>query len=175
MSETAGTNVLPPGRACLSGRGSGWDLLTFDLGPWGGQRVRLRFLFGSDNVATFFNLRGWLLDDLRVEPGVRDPSDAPAPAARTQLLVGEPTPNPFNPRVTFTLDVPAGAGRVQLQIHDARGRLVMRLLDGELAAGRRQVVWDGADEQGRAVASGIYLYRLESLLGAERGKLALLR
>jgi hypothetical protein len=68
-------------------------------------------------------------------------------------------PNPFNPRTEIAFSI-AVAGRVQLDVHDAAGRRVRRLLDAELAAGPHQVAWDGIDEAGEAVASGVYYYRL---------------
>ncbi len=80
----------------------------------------------------------------------------PAPpvlARGTRLLPN--APNPFNPRTTlrFTLDRP---GRVRLEIIDSRGRRVRRLLDAGLSAGEHQMVWNGLDDAGRAVSSGVY-------------------
>jgi hypothetical protein len=176
MSETGGTNVLEPGTPCFSGRNPGWRALEFLLEPWAGERMRLRFLFGADGVPSGSGLRGWLLDDFALEPGVRDPTDAPGlPARASRLLVGAPSPNPFNPQVAFELAVPDGAGRVRLDILDARGRLVRRLLDGVLPAGRSRAVWAGNDRKGVSAASGVYIYRLDSALGTEKGKLVLLR
>ncbi|MEO0021389.1 MAG: FlgD immunoglobulin-like domain containing protein, partial [candidate division WOR-3 bacterium] len=57
--------------------------------------------------------------------------------------------------------LPAG-GRVRLTVYDASGRLVRTILSGELAAGRYQAYWDLTDEQGRRVANGLYLCRLET-------------
>lgn len=70
-------------------------------------------------------------------------------------------PNPFNPATTvaFTLDRDAQA---TLRVYDVRGRLVRRLLDSYVAAGRKSVSWDGRDDAGRPVASGTYFLRLEA-------------
>lgn len=70
------------------------------------------------------------------------------------------SPNPFNPRTTIAFAVPV-SGQATLRIMDVRGRLVRTLVEGSVAAGRHARVWDGADSRGRAVASGVYLYRLE--------------
>jgi len=75
------------------------------------------------------------------------------------LAVASVRPNPFNPRTVVSFDVPR-TGAVQLAIHDLRGRVVRRLLDGSLAAGRHEVKWDGTDEGGRPAAAGVYLLRL---------------
>jgi len=79
------------------------------------------------------------------------------PAARTALLAVRP--NPFNPRteIRYTL---ARAGRATVRLHDARGAVVRTLLAADLPAGPGAVVWDGRDDAGNPVASGVYLCRL---------------
>jgi hypothetical protein len=73
-------------------------------------------------------------------------------------------PNPFNPSTTIQYDIAATSGTVpvEINIYNIRGRLVRKLVDQEKEPGRYQVQWDGHDEQGRAVSSGVYLYRLET-------------
>ncbi len=87
-------------------------------------------------------------------------------------------PNPFNPRTTFVLDLPADAGAVMvvLEVYDARGRQVATVFRGPLEGGRTHgVTWDGRDDAGRALASGTYLARVRA--GDQTGshKLLLLR
>lgn len=83
-------------------------------------------------------------------------------------------PNPFNPRTTLAFELPR-AGQLRLRLLDLRGRLVRTLLDEPWPAGTHRVVWDGSDDRGRAVASGIYLVQL-ALDGSEHSrKIALLR
>ncbi|MFQ5600618.1 MAG: FlgD immunoglobulin-like domain containing protein, partial [Candidatus Krumholzibacteriia bacterium] len=175
VHDSASANVLLPGSACLPGRNPDWRLLEFDLRPWAGRRIRLRFLFGSDAVLSTGSFRGWAIDDFALAPGAADPTDAPDPPARRRLLVQPPAPNPFNPRVTFRLEVPAQAGRIRLDLLDARGRLLRRVLDGVLQPGVHRLVWDGNDTSGLASASGVYYYRLKSRLGLESGRLVLVR
>jgi len=84
-------------------------------------------------------------------------------------------PNPFNPQTTLRFDL-ARAGRTELAIYDLQGRRVRVLVAEVLAAGRHEVNWNGADELGRSVASGVYFARLQMPDG--RGisrKLALVR
>lgn len=69
-------------------------------------------------------------------------------------------PNPFNPATVIRFDV-AARGRVALSIYAPSGRLVRRLADGVLDAGGHRVTWDGTGDDGRALASGVYLARLE--------------
>lgn len=75
-------------------------------------------------------------------------------------------PNPFNPstKIHFSL---AAAGHTTVEVFDARGRLVRKLVDRSMGAGRKEAVWDGRDDQGRGLPSGVYLAQVRS--GAERG------
>jgi len=70
-------------------------------------------------------------------------------------------PNPFNPSTTISFSL-AKAGRTSLAIYNLKGQLVKRLLNSELNNGTHKIVWNGLDENNRSVASGMYLYRLES-------------
>ncbi len=83
-------------------------------------------------------------------------------------------PNPFNPmtRVEFGLGTPA---RVSLRIYDPAGRLVRALVEEHRTAGRYTEIWDGCDASGRAVASGVYFYRLETGAYSETKKMVLAR
>jgi Glycosyl hydrolases family 32 N-terminal domain/FlgD Ig-like domain len=69
------------------------------------------------------------------------------------------TPNPFNPRTTVHFELPAAAV-VRVDVYDASGRLVRTLLDGARAPGRHSLEWDGSDQSGRGVASGVYFVRM---------------
>ncbi len=69
-------------------------------------------------------------------------------------------PNPFNPMTEIAFAMPA-AGHVKVSVFDVSGRLVKVAADGEYEAGLNQVMWDGTNSAGAAVASGVYVYRLE--------------
>ena len=83
-------------------------------------------------------------------------------------------PNPFNPstRIVFEL---AAAGPVRVRILDVQGRVVRTLLDARRDAGPGGVTWDGRDDAGLAVASGVYFYRVDAGAEARTGKLALVK
>ena len=68
-------------------------------------------------------------------------------------------PNPFNPSTTIDYDVPV-TGRVRIQVYDLRGRLVCTLVDQILVAGRYEAKWDGRDDGGHELPSGMYMSRL---------------
>jgi hypothetical protein len=104
---------------------------------------------------------------------VLDPvTDAQSPAARTQLLPAYP--NPFNPATTLRLEL-AERSVVSWRIYDVRGQLVKVIEDGVLVAGPHERRWDGTDQRGRSVASGIYFQRVAATGFVQTGKLVLLK
>jgi len=68
-------------------------------------------------------------------------------------------PNPFNPQTTIEFHLPQ-PGEARLSLYDIQGREVRRLLQGNVAAGRHNMVWNGRDTSGKLVPSGVYFYRL---------------
>ena len=78
---------------------------------------------------------------------------------RTQL--GIVAPNPFRSRLAIQLAI-GHAQHVRLRVYDLGGRLVRGLVDGDEVPGRRLVVWDGRDQQGRIAAAGVYVLSLEA-------------
>ena len=86
-------------------------------------------------------------------------------------------PNPFNATTTIAYMVPAGAAGAQhkLEIYDIQGRLIRTLVDRAAEAGSHRVVWDGRDQGGQMVASGLYFYRLQAGSFMETRRLVLLK
>ena len=84
-------------------------------------------------------------------------------------------PNPFNPVTTIAFDVPSGGAEMSLRIYDVSGRLVRTLVDGYELEGTRSVTWDGTNDQGESLASGIYFYRMTAPEYSETIKMILLK
>lgn len=94
---------------------------------------------------------------LRILPGVTEvPSSPPVPAA-TALVSAYP--NPFNPQSRLVYDLAVEA-LARLDIYNPQGKRVRTLVCETLPAGRHETVWDGRDDSGRQLASGVYLARL---------------
>jgi hypothetical protein len=70
-------------------------------------------------------------------------------------------PNPFNPSTVISFQLPI-ASHVKLAIYNTTGQLVRTLIDGEKAAGRYQIEWDGKNELGAQVSSGVYFYTMQA-------------
>jgi uncharacterized protein (AIM24 family) len=75
------------------------------------------------------------------------------------LALSQNHPNPFNPTTTITFSSPE-ANRVTLNVYDAGGKLVRTLVNEEMPAGTKDVAWNGTDNVGNRVSSGVYFYRL---------------
>ena len=96
-------------------------------------------------------------------------SDPAAPETATALgtdivpqrfALYQNVPNPFNPTTLIRYDVPAGGGLVSLRIFDVSGGLVRTLVDKPESAGRKRIQWDGKNDAGTRVSTGLYFYRL---------------
>ena len=84
-------------------------------------------------------------------------------------------PNPFNPQTTIVYELER-TGPVWLRVHDLSGRLVRTLVAGTvIESGVRQVVWRGEDDAGRAVAAGVYFYRIEATGFSATRRMVLIR
>ena len=83
-------------------------------------------------------------------------------------------PNPFNPKTRISFAVPREMA-VELGIYDLQGRLVRMLLRETLPGGLHEVHWDGVDDGGRRVSSGMYFYRLQGEEKSFVGKMVLLK
>ena len=96
-------------------------------------------------------------------------SEVPAASALAQNY-----PNPFNPATTIAFSLKA-AGPVSLRIYDPAGRLIRTLVDGSRTAGNHEVSWNGLDDAGRQVTSGVYFYSLAAGDFVKTRKMILLR
>jgi hypothetical protein len=92
----------------------------------------------------------------------------------TSYELSQNYPNPFNPSTKISFALPE-ATEVSLKIYDVAGQLVQTLVAGIIEAGRHQVVWDGTNQNGMQVASGVYFYQLRAGEFKQVRKMSLLR
>ncbi len=83
-------------------------------------------------------------------------------------------PNPFNPKATIAFTLPR-ADRVSVKLYNVRGELVKTLLDEQREAGQGQITWNGTDNSGNSVASGVYFYEVKHGSQSIVDKMTLLR
>jgi len=87
--------------------------------------------------------------------------DSGSPSIPKVTKLEDAYPNPFNPNTTlrYQLESP---GKVKIDIYNQRGQMVRSFERSHDAAGYYSILWDGCDDSGRALASGVYLYRMTS-------------
>jgi len=83
-------------------------------------------------------------------------------------------PNPFNPSTTISYEL-AESGPVRLDIFETSGRLICTLVNEDQGAGRQEVFWNGRDMNNRNMASGVYLYRLQTDGQAQSRRMTLVK
>jgi len=138
---------------------SGNDQVTFDFGNLAFISEDLRVYYSS------YNSYGEI-----VSQGYEFLSTAP-----DNFRLAQSYPNPFNlPGTTIEFDLPS-AQNISMVIVDIRGRVVRNLIDGQERFGFQSVVWDGKNDDGDVVSSGVYFYQIRSSSFTEAGKLVFLR
>jgi|GEM_PF-1149972 len=124
-------------------------------------------LIGADSV-------GCALTSI-AEPG-QDNSTEVVSAAPTRFFLGPAIPNPFNPATEITYGIPPGnPSHVVLNIYDCLGRTVKALVAADREPGTYTVAWDGKDQKGVPVASGVYFYRISWYGKNETKRMVLLK
>jgi flagellar hook capping protein FlgD len=135
----------------------------FDNIEEGGQRLNLV----NDVVNGWFKVSTcYAATDVATDPS------SGAPPVRNSL--SQNFPNPFNPSTVIQYSV-AQTGPVTLRIFNAGGALVRTLVNGPHTPGNYTVRWDGKDDQGRGLGSGVYFYRIETAGFRDAKKLILLK
>lgn len=91
-----------------------------------------------------------------------------------EYSLAQNSPNPFNPSTKIQFELPK-AGHIRLSIYNVLGQVVRTLYDDKLPAGKHSVIFDGRDDNGSTIASGIYFYRLETGNFTQSKKMILLK
>jgi hypothetical protein len=92
----------------------------------------------------------------------------------TSYSLAQNYPNPFNPTTQIDYSIPERS-QVTITIYNILGQSIRTVLDEEKPAGRYSIVWDGKDDNGSLVSTGIYLYRLTAVDYAETKKMILMK
>ncbi|UCD64185.1 MAG: T9SS type A sorting domain-containing protein [Candidatus Zixiibacteriota bacterium] len=145
----------------------------FDMAPGDSQYVLVKMTVaqGTDRLNSITKLRAILneLFELTV-PGPRQHRSGET----DQLTVIQNHPNPFNPSTTISYSLPARA-EVTVDIFNILGRKVKNLVSETQPAGVHSVVWDGTDQGGHAVSTGVYFYRIKAGEEVQKKKMLLLK
>jgi len=135
------------------GSAGSWDDVHVFI-PWVIDDGSTFHMWYTGNDGTNLLRIGYATDTSRVV-GIEDYSSI----IPSSFVLHQNYPNPFNPISTIRYDLPQG-GEVSLIVYNILGREVARLVDGYMEPGYHQVQWDGMNNSGRELPSGIYITRL---------------
>ena len=91
-----------------------------------------------------------------------------------EIFLHQNYPNPFNPTTTINYSLKENSN-VSLNIYNIKGQKVKQLVSDQLSAGQHSVVWNGKDDSGKSVSSGIYLYKLKTVNFEKTKKMILIK
>lgn len=112
--------------------------------------------------------------DYTIDLSASGATNAPPLGPDRSMVLLAPRPNPFNPRTEIQYQL-REEDSVRLAIYSVRGQRVRTLDSGVRSPGLHRFVWDGRDDAGVEVTSGVYLVRLEGRSGSDMRKIALVR
>jgi hypothetical protein len=127
----------------------------------------------NTNLSSDVDLTLAAFDDLGWTDIITGIADGPHPRLSDLALLGN-YPNPFNPGTSIRYSVPE-AQQVRVEVYDVAGRLVRSLVNRVESPGVREVAWEGSDNDGRPVSSGIYFVRLSGDRRVASRKMVLIR
>jgi hypothetical protein len=157
----------------ITGTNTNFTTQSFNLTPFLGYGdVRLRFRMTTNSSTT---RNGIYLDDFtlywRRAVGIDNGRQTELPV---RFSLQQNYPNPFNANTEISFSIPK-SGYVQIDIYDLGGRKLKTIHSGEMEAGSHSLLWDGRNESGDLVGSGIYFYRLKAESGVIVKKMTLLK
>jgi hypothetical protein len=110
----------------------------------------------------------------KIAPPAEDPEYPEVAAAPASFSLGQNYPNPFNAGTVIEFSVPS-AQKVEIKIYNILGQTVRTLANREYTAGTHRVAWNGRNDEGDPLASGVYLYRVVAETLAQTKKMLLLK
>ena len=146
--------------------GAGWDSTVVVWDSTDFQQFRFATPLAVTNVA--IDPDRWVLKNINRVVGIG------APAVAESYFLGQNYPNPFNPSTKITFTAPPGED-VRITVFDLLGQNVAKVFDGPGTGELQELVWNGSNDKGLPVSSGIYFYRLEAGKYVEIRKMVLLR
>jgi M6 family metalloprotease-like protein len=147
----------------------GWRVIADDLEPLGYEEYEF-----VDAAVEAGRTYYYLLESQTTDGGPRELHRGSATIPARAVTLEQNHPNPFNPTTSIRFYLPSRSV-VALDIYDVRGGLVRRLARGTFDAGPHALAWNGTDEAGRPVASGVYVYRLTADRRSLTRKMTLLK
>jgi len=152
------------GQSGFGGTIDDWELVEFDLSNYENDDVILRWHFASDGSVN--NYYGWYIDDVLVgDPNSSEQIIHPHVSVgniqeTNKFALNQNYPNPVVNSTNISFSLPKNADNVELKIYNIKGQLVKKFKMQNAKCGMNSMVWNGRDNSGKPVASGIYFYKL---------------
>ncbi|MCK4359029.1 MAG: T9SS type A sorting domain-containing protein, partial [Candidatus Cloacimonetes bacterium] len=149
--------------ASFSGVQQTWQRILLSLTEWTNSSIYLRFKLTTDETLVD---PGWIIDDIKIISSQGNGIDENYMPPNSFTLY-QNYPNPFNPdnirttTISFNLTTrlrSASPGQAKIEIYNVKGQLVKQL---SIENRQSSIIWDGKDEKGEVVSSGIYFYQLQ--------------
>lgn len=133
------------------------------------QTQHFTLTFSRRPTVVYFDPENDLLKEVNQYTSVDDEQIVPG-----NFYLSRNYPNPFNPSTTIRYEI-ANDGQISLIVYDVMGRKVKTLTNGYASAGQYSVVWDGRDDSGMQVSSGVYFYVIKTPANIAIRKMNLIR
>ncbi len=143
-----------------------WDMTTDGTGTWIGdgnldgtlrfESIQLTYNPGNITTGTFY------FDDLRIVKKVPLSISQVEPLLPDQFRLYQNSPNPFNLETLIKYQLIGNKNQVRLAVYDLLGKKVRTLVNENQSTGEYYTIWDGKDDNGNNVASGTYIYKLNT-------------
>lgn len=160
INKQTATATLVKSPVASLGRSIAFDAEGRLYGLFGGSNQPLYSIDTVTGNGTLIGLTGRAglsaLSTSGITIGINEPLNTEIP---DQFNLYACYPNPFNPSTTITFDVPKQS-KVEIKVYNILGQEVRTLVNSSQSAGRKTVLWDGKNNEGAAVSSGLYMYRL---------------
>jgi hypothetical protein len=142
--------------------GTAWDGVYMTIGGFGDALPNNDWADNDVTVPATHPVAQWPYDQKSVTLGMAstDVTELASNALPQSVELGNAYPNPFNPETTINFSLPWEAS-IQVKIYNDQGQLVRTLVDQNMGPGEFAVTWDGTNDSGVQVASGMYLYKIE--------------
>lgn len=140
---------------------------------YAGGQINSTTIFGPTTLTPGFGVTDGFTAKMTISAAtaVHEYTDLPLPR---EFGLAQNYPNPFNPTTTIEFRIPQSS-RVSLSVYNILGQHVRKLVDQDLAAGTYSTHWDGNSDGGQRLASGVYLYRLQTGSYVESRKMMLMK
>ncbi len=155
-----------------------WSLQEFDISAVADNQATLYIRWTMGSTDGSWRYCGWNIDDVEIWGLEETPTDVSVTDLPVEPRPLRVAPNPFNPNTRITYTVPRGSTDLQavtLSVYNCQGQRIRTLVEASQPAGNYSVTWDGTDESGRGVASGVYFAHLSAGREVQTERMVLLK